>query len=276
MRTLLFVDLLGTKARIRTGGIASVVSRIEAFQRLIEAEFQRSAPNQWMAESDSAVALFDDGPSAVRAGANLFRSAFDATSGSNSEPFWLRGSMVPAPMINDTRDLFREGESHDWHTKVPSDVLIEALILEKSGLKGMRLFMAPSVLSQAERVALQRNVAWGSPSVARPVYVSRVLGFATPPQVAHLGAEDVLWMIDDEPYFLTRDTDLRHRMRRAALDPEEYTQAAMTLVVFEEARSIIVGAGRPTRGMYRGAQRATAPAPNGAVSRSTRPPQARP
>ena len=45
-------------------------------------------------------------------------------------------------------------------------------------------------------------------------------------------------MRDNEPEFNTRDEDLTYRLRRAGRDPAEAEQAAMTRVVFEEARAI--------------------------------------
>jgi hypothetical protein len=231
---LLFVDRLGTKAALRDFGTAS--RHLTVFQDLLAALIAARSPSDSLIESDSGVAIFSDVVSAILAGEAIFQAMFDAEG-----PIWMRGVIVGCPGIQLAHDLRQTRQIGSVLISSPAAPLLNALVAEKSGFKGFRLRVESALISPQDRNVLVKRIVPEEPyDNVRPSYVdvyrTSPLRFAGAMRAD--GFEDVLWMVDDEPEFNSRDEELSYRLRRAGRDPEESVHAAMTKVVFEEVRAI--------------------------------------
>jgi hypothetical protein len=233
--SLLFVDRLGMKAALRHGTTAGQ-QHLNAFQDRLADALANCHPADMRVESDSGVAIFEGIEEAVVCGEQIFKTMFDA-----ADPIWMRGVIVGCEGVVRIDDLITERNRGGVIVRSPGPALLEALVAEKSGFKGFRLRVKASLLDANARNALRKHVMTEDPydAVAPPtawVYRTKALRNANAP--LDDGFEDVLWMLDDEPRFNERDSELSYRLRRSGRDLAEAEQAAMTKVVFEEARAI--------------------------------------
>src|SRR4051794_4261514 len=95
---LLYVDVLGVKARWRSGG-PSLVSATFARLESIVAESLEAVSGRPAAggiQSDALGLVFETAEDAVRAGRALFAHAFDHSVANPGDQLWLRGVVSPA------------------------------------------------------------------------------------------------------------------------------------------------------------------------------------
>lgn len=233
---LLFVDRLGMKAALRQGTTAGL-EHLVAFQDHLAEVLASCHPTDMRIESDSGAAIFGKVEDAVICGEQVFQAMFDVPN----PTIWMRGVIVGCAGLTRIADLMTARDRGEVTVHSPGPALLEALVAEKSGFKGFRLRVRGSLLTGAARTALAKRIVTEDPHDAvapqtMSVYRTKPLRYAN--AVADDGFEDVLWMLDDEPRFNARDSELSDRLRRAGRDLAEAEQAAMTKVVFEEARAI--------------------------------------
>ena len=235
-KCLMYVDLLGVKSLMRSGGVAAIDKRLDVFHRQFAAAIAPTDAVAAACHSDSGIALFADPVAAVLAGEAVFKATFDH----GGPPLWLRGVIVGAPAISSLDDLTVKRTIKGLPTSTHSEPLLTAIVAENSGFKGMRLLIPRTLLTRSDRTALRREVIVEDPhdAVATPtanVYLTRTLKYAS----SDASLADVLWMVDDEPEFNDRDELLSNRLRRSGGNAAESQQAAMTKVVSEEVRAIV-------------------------------------
>lgn len=223
------------KAALRQGTTPGQ-QHLSGFQNRVADALSKCGSLDVLIESDSAVAIFADVGRAILSGEQVFQTIFDAPG-----PIWMRGVIVGCGGTTTISALMNRRTRGGIPIRGPGSALLEALVAEKSGFKGFRLRVKTSLLTPAIRNSLQKKVVTEDPYDAVPAPTSTIfrtkdLRYAGSPNGS--GFEDVLWMLDDEPEFNTRDEELTYRLRRSGRDPAEAEQAAMTKVVFEEARAI--------------------------------------
>src|SRR4051812_30407121 len=96
LRVILFIDLLGARARWKRGGIES---SIEAFQHFTRFMISAARPEfesvlDGGIEPDSAAFFCADLASGLRIARLVFLRAFDPQIGQFHEHLWLRGALV--------------------------------------------------------------------------------------------------------------------------------------------------------------------------------------
>ena len=110
--------------------------------------------------------------------------------------------------------------------------LLDAISMEKSGFRGMRLLIDPSLVNIGLRKAFRRKVGSNWLHVFKHLENS-----AYGPRLEK--HQDVLWMATgNEEEWRQRRARMSTRMRFSARVPDEVLQAAATQVVFDECDAI--------------------------------------
>jgi hypothetical protein len=112
--------------------------------------------------------------------------------------------------------------------------LFDAVAIEKSGIKGMRLLVDKTLLAPA--IVNEYRVRIGELSF---IPFKRLRNSYYPRNIADTHI-DYLWMVrEDHDARSAMDILMGSRLRIAASDPEEFLQAAATQVVFHESAAMI-------------------------------------
>lgn len=235
---LLFVDLLGVRAQWNLGGRAAAQARFAQLEALVVTAL--SAPNapsptHACIESDAVALDFRTGEEAVRFGSELYRLAFSKPRRPSDNRIWLRGAIVDAPIGSSQRNTASVSASLAFVQRTTyTDALLDAIAIEKCGIKGMRLLVADSLLSQATRRAFVQSLGRGN------FFPFRRLNHSGYPVQVSRAFSDVLWMASDIAGGWTGTrTQMSSMLRWAAADSEEFNQAAATQLVFNEVDAIV-------------------------------------
>jgi hypothetical protein len=239
MNTLLYIDLLGGRAKWREGGATASKQAFDQFSRLMIAACHPDVNSIVTGgiETDSAAIVCSDVVAALNIGRRAYLWAFKKGHGLKAERMWLRGAVVPYP--NDEpfrRDRTATPPSDQLRVYTYSEPLFDAISVEKSGFKGMRLLVRDSLITPSVRADLR--ITHGN------VYIVPIkrLCHSPYPHGQTSDIQDYLWMatLDEEE---ESDLNLRmaRRLRSSAADGEEFLQAAATQLVFHECLAICHG-----------------------------------
>jgi len=232
--TLLYVDVLGVKARWISGGKAEAQHVFDSFRTYLMraiSELPQGDLVEGFIESDSAVFVCRTAHVAVTLGVSLYSEVFMQIR-PNKDRFWLRGVITP---LRDGTELRSERTIGDGAIRefMYSDPLLDAIATEKSGVKGMRLLIKRSLVTKSLRTSFSFQV--GNDDFIQ----FRKLTHSSRPQTLFEKYEDVLWMIDADPaVWRRREMAMASRLRWAVGSEEEFLQAAATQVVFHECSAI--------------------------------------
>jgi hypothetical protein len=237
-RYLLFVDLLGAKAQWQRQGRVGAEAAFRQLRDLVATSLQavdHSALIDGLIETDAAAIVCSSVEHCLTIGLEVFRKAFFNTNDDTCQRLWLRGVITQLPQYAGLRSL-RSLPRLNGRIKV-SDLapgLLDAISVEKSGFKGMRLLITASLIT---RPLLDRFViAVGS----RHLAPFKTLAHSHYPTRLGRDFEDVFWMLQDsEAQWEQAKQTMALRLRLAARDPEEFIQAASTQVLFHECSAIV-------------------------------------
>lgn len=234
---LLYFDILGMKARWKTGEIEIVKRAFLTLDDVIEEAL--SAADERVQEtvsggvqSDAGALLFEAAEDAVNVGRSIFQNAFQL--GSAAERFWLRGVIIPVEgdELESVENL--TGGARNVAKRVFCDELMTAINYEQSGFGGQRLLLAESLFNDELAKKFMTEVrATGS-------YPRSIFHLA---QLKHSeGVEefrDVLWMVpEDIASWPAQRERMSRRLRWSAADREEFRHASLTMLIFEEVEAI--------------------------------------
>lgn len=237
MKAVLFVDMLGSRRVWKQGGLRSATAAFSAFQDMVVAAARRAEVGAVLGggiETDGALLICRSAADALTIARTLYNRAFRTAEAGHARRVWLRGGLVP---LGEGNTNAREGASLAEPLSALisyrySDPALEAISLEKSGFKGMRLLVHEDLVDEDTRRAVR--VAVGR----RFLIPLRRLNHSEYPSIAAGRHVDYLWMAGSEGW--SRSSNLMGtRLRYAAKDPEEFIQAAATQVVFHECGAIL-------------------------------------
>jgi hypothetical protein len=149
---LLFADLLGVRACWLRGGRVAAESAFKDFRNLIAGALRGRTVSEVTAgliETDAAAVICTDVRVALDIGKHLYQMAFNQTNSNRNRHYWLRGVIVPR-----ISDLPLRKTSHFTaplgHVELMlyESELFDAVAIEKSGVKGMRLLVDKTLLTQ--------------------------------------------------------------------------------------------------------------------------------
>lgn len=235
---ILFVDLLGVRSRWHAGGRAEAERAFVTLRTLVVAALREAGTNRPTAggvETDASTLVFQSASEAISVGTTLYRLAFATGQTASDERLWLRGAIVPfepAEPLRTERSLSPPYTALKYQQYAGS--LLDAIAIEKSGIKGMRLIIDASVVT--DRVCRQFRI----PISTRYLIPFRRLNHSPYPPRIESGYRDVLWMASaDEEDWAGLKQRMATRLRHSSHNPEELLQAAATQVVFHECNAML-------------------------------------
>ena len=234
---LLFVDVLGTKNAWKAQGREGVERICEWFGTTLAKVldgYPKGSLSDGLIESDSAGFVFVNPLDAIEVARQLLLSAFHAPKDSNMPRRWIRGAILRADGRRRMRDEKPVGRIGNLRLAGYSNELMEALNIEKSGYRGMRVVIQESLLSKG--IQDKSVVKLGE----RSMNTQKKLTYSLyPPRIAE-GYVDLLWMACGNPEEWGRHSrQMANLLRWSGNDTEEMAHAAATQVVFNECAAIM-------------------------------------
>ncbi len=238
---LFYADVLGMKARWKTGELDRVTAAYALFERLVDRALSTTALTGSVSggvQSDAVALVFDTAIDAVRFGNALFCSAFE--SGTETSRFWLRG-LITSSNVGGTELVSERPLGASWPeiaVRHFSRELLSTVNIEQA-YRGPRLLIAQDAIDASLRDALAMRVG------SKFVIPLKQLEY-TPVPDAGGPWWDVLYLL--EPPLSQQRVEARHveigqRMRWAASrrhqgTDDELTHVAVLAVVWAECAAI--------------------------------------
>jgi hypothetical protein len=235
---LLFVDMLGVKARWQAGGRQAAEAAFQHFWGLIGYAVREESPetvSTGILESDSFAIDCKSTSVGLRIAKRLYRAAFIRTLEKRDDRTWIRGVLLNRTGNGSLRRLTR------FKTDAPIDLalyagdLLDTIAIEKSGFRGMRLLIDETLVTGPlrEECRLVRDTYYFVPFAK--------LRHSLYPKALASKFYDYLWMatLDDEEK-ADLDAVMAHRLRFASKNSEESLHAAATQVMFHEVTAMLI------------------------------------
>ena len=235
---ILFVDLLGVRSRWHKGGRDAAEEAFQAFRNLVAYSLKGLSADQvphGLVETDAAAITCSSVDVALDLGKKLYRATFEQTARNRDSRNWLRGAIMPRQSENPLRRSthFSDALQHVELVLYETD-LLDAIQIEKSGIKGMRLIVDKELITPD----VNRKYALHFEEL-NFIPLKRLRNSSYPGKVSN-GYLDYLWMASIVPDEMTKMERLMAlRLRHSSHDAEEFTQAAATQVLFHECTAII-------------------------------------
>lgn len=235
---ILFVDMLGVKGRWIKDGRAGAEKIFQAFRGLVAYSLKETTKEEVLhgvVESDSAILVCDSASTALRIGQRLYKATFMQKERMHEDRYWFRGVIVPCEKdhVLQNRTHFNRKLNHVDIVLYKSE-LMDAIQVEKSGFKGMRLLIDKTLVTESVNKEFAINIHGLAlipiKQLRNSPYPSRIDG----------NYLDYLWMAsNDADEIINFERQMALRLRHAAKNIEEFLQAAATQVVFHECSAII-------------------------------------
>jgi hypothetical protein len=233
---LLYVDMLGMKARYHRGGTRAAQGGYRLLAELVQQGLEAlpdGRPVRGGVQSDAVCLQFASAVDAVLVGRKLFADTFRRSNRSNL--LWVRGVIVqgePDTPIETTKQL--QESTPEVFVREFAPPLVRAIHAEQSGFHGQRLLIESKLASRELDQALRREVGDGHLS---PVHRLRYSKYPRPTG----RYRDVLWPVaedlDEWPSLCRRMLD---RLRWASDGGDlAFLHASATHLLFEEISSIL-------------------------------------
>lgn len=245
---LLYVDVLGMKARWQSADLGAVRVAYQTFEQLVGDALDALPADVYFeagVQSDAAAIVVGDVGNAVEIGRAMFRGALELSNA--QERFWMRGVIVSAPAGLDALETLEIGPRNGGQlsTRHFSDELLGAVLAEQTGPRGARLLVQRTLVSASLRQRF--TITLGADQRIVPF---RRLDNSAYPRGAEQDYADVLWMLPT-PYtkaswdasHRTMNNALRWAGRAAAVTrkDDEFAHAAATELIFKECDAIKFG-----------------------------------
>ena len=234
---LLFVDMLGVKARWLRGGRIAAEAAFQQFWGLIGYAVRGESSATialGLVESDSVAIDCKSTGSALRIAEKMYHAAFIQTYENKEHRVWLRGVILERTTDDPLRMPSKFKKDMGIDLMLYSGDLLDAITIEKCGFKGMRVLISQSLITEGvkeEFVASDGEVSF--------IPFARLRHSSYPNRIES-GFSDYLWMARvEEEEKRKLDLIMALRLRHASMDPEESLQAAATQVMFHEVTAMI-------------------------------------
>lgn len=234
---LLYLDLLGTKAKWHRDGRSAVERAFDVFLEIVKAALGSQNWGDEDAggiESDSAAFVCPGLMSAATLSRAILTRAFRKSWEPTDARLWIRGAIVPIEQGAALRfDSPLSARHHNIINFRYSSGLLDAISVERAGFRGMRVLVSESLVNETVRAELRSTV------YDRDLHTFRRLQHSVYPGRLVSGYVDWLWMAGwNEGEWEQNLIQMNKRMRFSAGDAEEFLQAAATDLVFHEITSI--------------------------------------
>jgi hypothetical protein len=237
MAVILFVDMLGGRRRWQSGGVVEAMPSFYYFKKMVNIAARRAPAGEVLngvIETDAAMLVCKTTVEAARIAQRLYLEAFVVRMNPNTPRYWFRGCIVP----HVENEFLRSGDSlreplQEITAFRYSESALEAVSVEKSGFKGMRLLVKSELINQT--VHAQMKIPFNT----HTLIPFRKLNYSHYPARVAGQYADFLWMAcKSDSEWNVINLHMTSRLRYASRDPEELSQAAATQVVFHECGAI--------------------------------------
>ena len=230
---IFFIDMLGVRDKWAKGGRKGAEEAFIRFRNLIAHSLRAIKPEEitnGVIESDSAIIVCTNTSAALKVAKRIYVDAFSQTANNEDNRIWLRGVIIPQRKEAILRWDKSFNKPYD-HVKLMlySDDLFDAIALEKSGIKGMRLIV------DKELVTEEILSEWLLKVEHLNFITLKKLRNSPYPKNIQDGYVDFLWMADlDDQVNKEQERLMALRLRKSAESNEEFLQAAATQLLFHE------------------------------------------
>jgi hypothetical protein len=236
---LLFIDQLGTKSKWLRGGKEAAEEAFKNFRTFSASALKQIESSEivtGVVETDSFVLVTRTLEAALAVGKRFYRRSFENVGESR---LWLRGAIVPIKKKEEEELRLKKTFAKPYE-KVDlflyNEDLMEVIQIEKSGYKGMRLLVHKEIITAEVRRNMLMKIS------GRNFIPFAELQSCPYPKRLDKQFQDYLWMAETEKKDIGKlDVQMSKRLRLAALDSEEFLQAAATQVAFHECKAITGG-----------------------------------
>jgi hypothetical protein len=236
MSVILFVDMLGCRQRWQDGGVKESVKAFKEFEAAVARAIKATKSAGFLEgaiESDSAMLVFGDAPSALRVAENLYLEVFNATRNENSPRMWIRGCLVPRKGNTLLRAETATSTLATLKKHKYSSAALQAISVEKCGFKGMRMLVCNTLVKKKVKKAFE--IEFGTKKMER----IQNLKFSVPRNKPGKGYSDFLWMATaDDKKWNKLNESMSNRIRYSVDSNEELNQAVATRIVFDQVEII--------------------------------------
>jgi len=235
MAALLFVDLLGVRARWHAGGRPAAEDAFRQFRGLVLAEARKSPAHSQLTgaiESDAAALSCPTAVDAVDLVKRIYRTGFKVPSRQEDFRTWMRGVVVPVEEGVDLRTVTTARNLPGIQDFAYAGPLLDAIAVERSGFKGMRVLIDDRLVDRTLKSHFEITTK------TAPLIPFKKLGHSGYPKSVAGGFQDFFWMAAACDEWGVMERQMTKRLRWSAKDSEEFVHAAATQVVFHEVLSI--------------------------------------
>ncbi|MGA2137604.1 MAG: hypothetical protein ABSH14_01960 [Verrucomicrobiia bacterium] len=237
-QVVLFVDLLGVRSKWLKDGREGAERAFKRFRTMVASSIHRSGAEKvihGLVESDAVALTFSEVQPALEVAKRMYTAAFEDVG----RRVWLRGCIV---RHNDKDELRTAktfgGPLSQVQLMLYSAALLDAISVEKSGFKGMRLLVERQLITPAVRNAAKQPMGH-----LNFIPLTKLRNSTYPKRLEETFV-DYLWMgTTDRDRFKELGKMMAVRLRMAANEPEEFAQAGATQVVFHECAAILSSVG---------------------------------
>lgn len=230
---IVFIDMLGVRDKWAKKGREGAEDAFKRFRNLIAHSIRCIPPNEiadGFIESDSAIIICKTTTYALELAKKIYTDVFNQTSNNENNRIWLRGVIIPqkdGPILRREKSF---NKPYD-HVKIMlyNNDLFDAIALEKSGFKGMRILVDKDLVTEtilSEWVLKIEHLNF--------ITLKKLRNSSYPKNLDNKYV-DFLWMatISDE---VNKDQErvMALRLRKSAESSEEFLHAAATQLLFHE------------------------------------------
>jgi hypothetical protein len=231
---LLYLDLLGVRSRWHKGGKDGVKKFVEKFRVLVRDAIVDAKGEKLRGglEADSLAIVCPTVEVALDISRKVYRTAFLAATKQSEDRLWIRGVVTQCDINASLRTVATMKSLADVKDYQYGDALLDAIAVERSGVKGMRILIDNAFVNDKLRAAYRISIGQRFLIPFKKLHNS-----AYPPRVGK-GYQDYLWMASSDKDSDDLSVRMEQRLRWSSNEAEEFIQAAATMVLFGECRAI--------------------------------------
>lgn len=235
---LVFIDMLGVRDKWAKKGREGAEDAFIRFRNLIAHSLREIPPaeiEKGIIETDAFVLICKTMESALKFAKKMYVDAFLQTEKNENNRIWLRGVIIPQKENSQLRWEKSLNKPYDHVNLVLySNDLFDAIALEKSGIKGMRILVDKDLVTAQVRTNSLIKVG-----PFNFLTIKKLKNSLYPSQLGD-NYMDYLWMSDSDENENTRfERNMALRLRKASQNGDEFIQGAATQLLFHEYSAMI-------------------------------------
>lgn len=230
---LAFLDMLGVRDKWTKEGREGAEDTFIKFRNLIAHSLRVLDPDEiieGVIETDAFVLVCKSTDSALKFMKKIYMDSFRQTLTNENNRIWLRGVVIPKHKDGEMRWKKKLNPPYDKVSlTLYSEDLFDAIALEKSGIKGMRVVVDKELINDEIRKK------WIIKIDHLNFLTLKKLRNSSYPNRLNENYLDFLWMAEEnDEKIIEIERLMALRLRKSANSQEEFIQAAATQLLFHE------------------------------------------